>query len=126
LRREGWLVNHKLVYRIYHEENVQVRTKTRKKQVSRPRTVRPEASRPDQHWSMDFVHNQLADGRQFRCLTLVDHFSRVSPVIEVGQSLTGQCVVSVLQHVTASHGLPEVIFVDNGTEFTSKAVDRWA
>jgi putative transposase len=126
LRREGWVVNHKLVYRIYHEENLQVRTKTRKKQVSRPRVKRTRPTAPNQHWSMDFVHDQLADGRRFRCLTLVDHFSRESPAIEVGQSLTGQRVVSVLQRLAVTCGLPEVIFVDNGTEFTSKAVDRWA
>jgi putative transposase len=67
---------------------------------------------------LDFVHDQLADGRRFRCLTFVDHFSRESPAIEVGQSLTGQCVVAVLERLTASHELLEVIFVDNGTEFT--------
>ena len=88
--------------------------------------MRPEPTYPNQHWSMDFMHDQLADGRRFRCLTLVDHFSRVSPAIEVGPSLTGERVVSVLERLAASHGLPEVIFVDNGTEFTSKAVDRWA
>ena len=126
LRREGWQVNHKLVQRLYREEGLQVRTKSRKKQVSRPRSVRPEPTYPNQHWSMDFMHDQLADGRRFRCLTLVDHFSRVSPALEAGQSLTGRRVVSVLERLAASHGLPEVIFVDNGTEFTSKAVDRWA
>jgi putative transposase len=50
----------------------------------------------------------------------------MSPAIEVSRSLTGQRVVSVLQRLAASRGLPEVIFVDNGSEFTSKAVDRWA
>ncbi len=80
---------------------------------------------------MDFVHDQLADGRRFRCLTLVDHFSRVSPAIEVDQSLTGHRVVAVLECLVASYGCPEVgypevIFIDNGTEFTSKAVDQWA
>ena len=126
LRREGWQVNHKLVQRLYREEGLQVRTKSRKKQTSRPRVVRPQPVYPNQQWSMDFVHDQLADGRRFRCLTLVDHFSRVSPAIEVGQSLTGHRVVAVLERLVTSCGLPEAIFVDNGTEFTSKAVDRWA
>ena len=126
LRREGWSVNHKLVYRLYHEENLQVRTKKRKKQVSRPRVKRAKPTVPNQHWSMDFVHDQLADGRRFRCLTLVDHFSRVSPAIEVGRSLTGRHVVGVLERLAASCGCPEVIFVDNGTEFTAKAVDQWS
>ena len=126
LRREGWGVNHKLVQRLYREEGLQVRTKKRKKQVSRPRVKRAKPTAPNQHWSMDFVHDQLANGRRFRCLTLVDHFSRVSPAIEVDRSLTGERVVEALERLSASHGLPEVIFVDNGTEFTSKAVDHWA
>ena len=67
LRREGWRVNHKLVQRLYREEGLQVRTKSRKKQASRPRAVWPEPNKPNQHWSMDFVHDQLADGRRFRC-----------------------------------------------------------
>ena len=120
MRREGWAVNHKLVYRIYHEENLQVRTKTRKKQVSRPRVKRTRPTAPNQHWSMDFMHDQLADGRRFRCLTLVDHFklmdpsAAVSPAIEVDQSLAGHRVVAVLQRLAASRGLPEVIFVAGG------------
>ena len=126
LRREGWHVNHKLVYRLYHEEGLFLRTKTRKKRASTLRVVRPEPSRPQQYWSMDFMHDQLADGRRFRVLTLVDHFSRVSPAIEVGRSLTGSRVVDVLGRLSATLGLPEVIFVDNGTEFTSKAMDQWA
>ena len=126
LRREGWQVNHKLVQRLYREEGLQVRTKSRKKQTSRPRTVRPVPTQANQHWSMDFVHDQLADGRRFRCLTLVDHFSRVSPAIEVGRSLTGERVVAVLKRLATSCGLPNVIFTGNGTEFTSKAVDYWA
>ena len=126
LRREGWPINHKLVQRLYREEGLQVRTKKRKKVVSRPRAERSEAPASMQHWSMDFMQDQFADRRRFRVLTLVDHVSRVSPAIEVGRSLTGQDVVRVLRRLAKQVGLSEVIFVDNGTEFTSKAVDQWA
>ena len=75
---------------------------------------------------MDFVSDCLHDGRRFRALTIVDNVSRVSPAIEVDKSLTGQRVVEVLEGLAQSQGLPKVIQVDNGTEFTSKALDEWA
>jgi putative transposase len=126
LRREGWKVNHKLVYRIYKEEGLEVRMKKRRKRVSGLRLVLPAPTMPNQRWSMDFVSDSLHDGRRFRVLTLVDHFSRVSPAIEVGSSITGKRVVAVLERLAMEHGLPRVITTDNGTEFTSRAVDEWA
>ena len=126
LRREGWRVNHKLVYRIYKEEGLEVRTKKRRKRVSALRVVLPAATGPNERWSMDFVSDSLHDGRRFRVLTLVDHFSRVSPAIEVGSSITGKRVVEVLERLANEYGLPRVITTDNGTEFTSRAVDEWA
>ncbi len=77
-------------------------------------------------WSMDFVADRLADGRQIRLLTLVDNFSRISPAIEVDYSLTGKRVVEVLERLKMTCGLPKVIKVDNGSEFISKAMDEWA
>ena len=62
----------------------------------------------------------------FRVLTLLDHFSRVSPAVEVGSSITGKRVVEVLERVARTHGLPQVITMDNGTEFTCRVVDEWA
>jgi putative transposase len=126
LRREGWRVNHKLVYRIYKEEGLEVRTKTRRKRVSALRIVLPAPTRPNERWSMDFVSDSLHDGRRFRALTLVDHFTRESPGIEVGNSIPGRRVVAVLERLAKTHGLPQVITTDNGTEFTSRAVDEWA
>jgi putative transposase len=72
------------------------------------------------------MSDSLHNGRRFRILTLVDHLSRESPAVEVGSSLTGKRVVAVLEHLARTHGLPEVITTDNGTEFTSRAVDEWA
>jgi putative transposase len=126
LRREGWQVNHKLVYRLYREEGLEVRTKKRKKRISALRVVLPAATAPNERWSMDFVADALYDGRRFRALTLVDNFTRESPAIEVGSSITGKRVVAVLDRLALTHGLPKVITTDNGTEFTSRALDEWA
>jgi putative transposase len=126
LRRDGWRVNHKLVYRIYKEEGLEVRTKKRRNRVSALRVVLPAASSPNERWSMDFVSDSLHDGRRFRVLTIVDNFTRESPAIEVGSSLTGTRVVEVLERLARIHGLPQVITTDNGTEFTSRAMDEWA
>ena len=75
LRREGWVVNTKRVYRLYHEEGLQVRTKKRSKRAAHARVPLPEAARPNQRWSMDFVSDRLTDGRWFRILTVVDQYT---------------------------------------------------
>jgi putative transposase len=75
---------------------------------------------------MDFVHDQLFDGRPFRVLTIVDQWSRQSPILEAGFSLTGRDVVAALERTTAVTGLPVSITVDHGTEFMSKALEAWA
>ncbi len=126
LKREGWQINHKRVYRLYKLEGLSLRLKTKKQRVSEPRVPQPAATAPNQCWSMDFVADRLSDGRQFRMLTLVDNFSRVSPAIEVDFSLTGKRVVEVLGRLKFTSGLPKVIKVDNGSEFISKAMDEWA
>ena len=86
----------------------------------------PAATAPNERWSMDFVTDRLFDGRRFRMLTLVDHFSRVSPAIEVDVSLTGQRVVAVLDRLAQVQQVPMEICVDNGPEFISRALDEWA
>lgn len=126
LGREGWEVNHKRVYRLYRLEGLSLRLKTRKKQVSRTRTAQPAPSAPNQRWSMDFMSDSLYDGRRFRVLTLVDNMSRESPHIAVGRSFSGQQVAEMLDQVAQRLGLPKAIQVDNGPEFTSKALDEWA
>ena len=75
---------------------------------------------------MDFVSDQLADGRRFRALTMVDDFSRECPVIEVDTSLPGSRVVAVLERLAMTCRLPDRIVVDNGPEFTGRALDAWA
>jgi putative transposase len=127
LRREGWPVGISRVYRLYTEENLTMKRKRPKRRRSVAlRKSRPAATLRDQRWSMDFMADQLYDGRRFRCLTLVDHFTRESPAIEVGASLTGKDVVRVLERLSALGRRPESITVDNGSEFVSKALDLWA
>jgi putative transposase len=126
LRREGWRVNHKRIYRLYREEGLGIRVKRRKKLACASRVLPSPATRPFELWSLDFLTDSLADGRRFRVLTIVDHVSRVSPAIEVGSSVTGERVVGVLERLKRMVGRPERIAVDNGPEFISKALDAWA
>jgi putative transposase len=69
LQREGWQVNHKRVYRLYRLEGLSLRLKSRRKRPSHLRVARPRAHAPDEHWSLDFIGDSLADGRRFRALT---------------------------------------------------------
>ena len=125
LRREGQVVNHKKVERLYREEGLTVRRRHRKR-VARPRIEMPTPRRANEQWSMDFMRDQLAGGRVFRLLTVVDHYTRESPAIEVDLSLPGARVAQVLDRVGGRRGLPRSIRVDNGPEFTGRALDEWA
>lgn len=126
LRREGWAVNAKRIYRLYREDGLTVRTKVRRKIARRQRTPLPRATRPNQRWAMDFVSERLYDGRWFRVLTVVDQFTRECLLLLADSSLTGQKVALALSQVLAEREAPESITVDNGTEFASKAMDAWA
>jgi putative transposase len=128
LRREGWKDNHKRTYRIYREEGLNLRSKRpRRNKAAAHRLERPGLTGPYQCCSMDFVADQLFDGRKFRALTLVDNFSRECLAISAGQSLKGTDVVSVLQDLKLNEQIvPKRIQVDNGSEFISKELDKWA
>ena len=126
LRREGWPVNRKRIYRLYVLEGLQVRTKRRKRYASRVRVPPPQVNQRDERWSMDFVSDQLCGGRRFRVLTLVDLYSRENLALRAGFSLRGKDVVGVLQELAASGRKPQLITVDNGSEFTSRELETWA
>ncbi len=126
LRREGHPINLKRVLRLYREENLKLRARKRKRVTSTLR-VKPEGPVAiNQMWSMDFMHDTLNGGRRFRTLNIVDCFSREALAIEVDTSLTGHRVVRVLQTLLETRGKPQVIQVDNGPEFTGRALDEWA
>jgi putative transposase len=128
LRREGWRDNRKRVYRIYKEEGLNLRVKRpKRRRAAAHRMDRPEVTTIHQCWSMDFVSDQLYDGRRFRALTVVDNFSRKCMAIYADQYIKGLNVVNVLDRLKYhKDAIPERIQVDNGSEFISKALDRWA
>jgi putative transposase len=94
--------------------------------TARRRAAQPAAAAPNESWSMDFMSDQLADGHRVRIFTLVDNFSRESLALEVGQRFRGEDVAAILERVCRWRGTPRSIHVDNGPEFTSKALDLWA
>jgi putative transposase len=127
LRREGWMINHKKTRRIYRELGLQLRSKTPKRRVkAKLRDDRSEATRAHETWAMDFVHDQLATGSKLRILTVVDLFSRFSPVIDPKFRYRGQDVVAALDNVCRKIGYPKSIRADNGPEFVSRDLDLWA
>ena len=125
LRREGLRVNRKRVQRVYRDAGLHVRRRPRKR-VALERIPRIAPARANERWSMDFVSDALADGREFRAFTLVDDFTRECPVIEVDRSLPGERIVRVLERVALVRGVPATIVCDNGPEFCSEALDQWA
>jgi putative transposase len=127
LRREGFAVNHKRTRRLYNELGLQLRKKPPKRRVkAKLRDDRKEATQPHETWAMDFVHDQLATGPKLRILTVIDTFSRFSPVIDPRFSYRGEDVVATLDRVCRSIGYPQTIRVDQGSEFISRDLDLWA
>jgi putative transposase len=127
LRREGWRVNAKRVYRIYCEQGLQLRSKVPKRRVkAKLRDDRRTAIRANETWAMDFVHDQLATGRKLRVLTMVDIYTRYAPAIVPRFSFKATDVVAVLDEVCGKLGYPATIRVDQGSEFISRELDLWA
>ena len=125
LRRRGWPMNRKRVYRLYREEGLAMRRRKRKR-VAAPRLPLVLPTRAHEVWTMDFTQDSLASGRRFRTLNLMDGYTRQALAIEVDTSLPGARVVRVLERLRQAHGAPERIQVDNGPEFISQVVDQWA
>jgi putative transposase len=126
LRREGVQANHKRIYRLYREACLSVRKRRGKKLVMLDRPVLTEASRPNEVWSIDFVMDALSTGRRIKCLTVVDDFTRECLDIAVDYGISGGYVTHVLDQIAQFRGLPGAIRTDQGPEFTSRAMDRWA
>jgi len=127
LRRGGWLVNPKRVYRLYKDLGLQLRHKTPRRRVkAKLRDDRCVAQQHNETWAMDFVHDQLATGRKIRVLTIVDTFSRFSPAVDPRFNYRGEDVVLTLERICKSVGYPKTIRVDQGSEFVSRDLDLWA
>lgn len=120
LNREGWNVSRYLAYRLYQQEGLALRPRrSRGRRAVAPRRERFHSTAPNQVWSLDFIADQLVDGRRFRALTVVDIYTRESLAIEAGQSLKGEDVVMVLNRIMLQRSAPKVLFCDNGSDFAS-------
>jgi putative transposase len=126
LRREGYELNHKRVYRLYSDAGLAVKRRRKRKGVAveREPLLLPEA--PDQVWSMDFVMDALSSGRRLKILTMVDDFSKEALDLVVEHRISGDYVTRVLARVAQFRGYPKAIRTDQGPEFTGKALDKWA
>ena len=122
----GFKWNHKRVYRIYRELELNMRIKPRK----RLKREKPDAltvpEGPNHVWSMDFMADQLVDGRPFRTLNILDDFNREGLTIEVDFSLPSERVVRTLNQVISWRGRPDAIRIDNGPEYISATLQIWA
>jgi putative transposase len=124
LRREGRGANAKKVYRIYNGSGLQLRNETPKRRVkAKLRDDRRPATQPNENWSMDFVHDQLATGRKIRVLTVVDMFSRFSPIVDPRFSYRAEDLIAALERTCAVIGYPKMIRVDQGSEFISRDLE---
>lgn len=119
-------MNHKRVYRLYQQLELKWRTRWKRKRGSYLRVPLAAPTRVNEQWSMDFVTDALADGRRFRALTVVDKFSREAVLIEADFSLTGKKVARALEGLSKRRPMPQVITVDNGSEFAGRDLDAWA
>ena len=125
LRREGFEVNHKKLFRLYREEKLTVRRRGGRKRAIGTRSPMLLPLAPNERWSLDFVSDQFTDGRRFRILTVVDDCTRECLALLADTSLSGVRVVRELDRLIAERGKPKMIVSDNGTEFTSNAILTW-
>ena len=128
LVREGYMVNHKRVARLCREEGLRVRVKKRKRSRVGTSTVagdRLRADHPNHVWALDFAFDQTSDCRTLKYLNVTDEFTRTALAIDVERSITGDDMVMVLERLTAVHGFPQFVRMDNGTEMTSNAIADW-
>jgi putative transposase len=127
LRREGWHVNAKRVYRLYREEGLVLRRKRPKRRRSAQRRQPAVApTRANERWTMDFMSDALGSGQRLRVFTLVDVYTRECVALDAAGHFSGRDVAQILSRVASTRGLPTTIACDNGTEFTSRALDQWA
>ncbi len=126
LERKGMVMNHKKLYRLYREEGLSVRRRRGRKRARGSRSPMPEALRPNQRWSMDFVSDTFGPSRRFRILAVNDDCCRKNLGLVADTSVSGARVARELDAMVRLYGKPDSIVSDNGTEFTSKAILKWA
>lgn len=126
LEKEGYVVNHKKVYRLYAKNKLAKRKRKKRKYSQQRRNPLKKATKPNERWAMDFMSDSCANGRKLRTLNIMDLFARECLGIIVGNSLPSSKVIATLEALAFERGLPEIITVDNGPEYTSKIIQRWA
>lgn len=126
LERKGMVMNHKKLYRIYCEEGLSVQRKRGRKRARGSRTPMPAATRPNQRWSLDFLSDTFGASRRFRILAVNDDCCRENLCLVADTSLSGARVARELDALVRLYGKPASIISDNGTEFTSRAILKWA
>lgn len=125
LKREGYVVNHKKLYRLYREEGLAVKRRKGRKRALGTRRPMLVPDRPNQRWSLDFVSDALTDGRRIRVLCIVDDYTREALATIVDTSISGYRVGREISKLIMLRGKPKTIVSDNGTELTSHAILKW-
>ena len=122
---KGFVWNHKRIYRIYCELELNLRIKPKRRiQREKPQPLAVPMA-PNEIWSMDFMHDQLSDGRTFRLFNVLDDFNREGLGIEIDFSLPALRVMRVLDQIIEWRGKPDRLRCDNGPEFISLALKQW-
>jgi putative transposase len=125
IRRQGFIWNHKRVYRVYTELKLNIRRRYRKRLPARVKQTLFKPERINQVWSIDFMSDSLWDGRRFRLLNIIDDYNREVLAIETDLSLPTIRLIRTLEYLKEFRGLPQMIRVDNGPEFISHKLDLW-
>jgi len=123
---KGYVWNHKRVYRIYRELELNLRIKPKKRIIRKKPEPLVVPKRSNESWSMDFMHDQLSDGRAYRLFNIIDDFNREGLAIEVDLSLPAARVIRTLEQVIEWRGKPKRLRCDNGPEYVSSLLARWA
>ena len=126
LERKGMLMNHKKLYRLYREEGLSVKRRRGRKRARGSRTPMPEAAHPNARWSLDFLADSFGAARKFRILAVIDDCCRENLCLTADTSISGARVARELDALVRIYGKPACIVSDNGTEFTSRAILKWA
>src|SRR5262245_25523404 len=126
LKREGYAVNHKRLFRLYREERLMVRRRGGRKRALGTRAPMLVPQLPNDRWSLDFVADQFIDGRRLRILVVVDDCTRECLALIADTSISGIRVARELDRLLSERGKPKMIVSDNGTELTSNAILQWA
>jgi len=124
LKREGYVINHKKLFRLYREEKLAVRRRGGRKRAIGTRAPMTVPMAPNDRWSLDFVSDQLTDGRRFRVLTVVDDCTRECLALVADTSLSGTRVARELDRLVIERGKPKMVVSDNGSELTSNAISH--